>query len=379
MLNLRRQHRALFIFAGLGLMTQGISAATVQDAAWQTQARALSQKLFDQVDGQSFVLSPASLVAVLALLRDGASGKTRSQIERVSGNPALGSSPSSRERGLEAANAVFVRSPLKVSPAYQHLVTTDHDAMVKDVPGAGGGRWIDDWIAKRTHGKIQDLLGTNDLTAELIAVNALYFHGRWALPFDRSRTGKGVFYGKAGQRRIPFMHVDGRFAHYADDRIQAVALPYKDNNFVFEILLPANGRRMPVRKLLTIDPWPQLSAGEPVQGSVALPKLDISSRFKLDRVLQAAGITDAFDSAKADFSVMTVQKQRLFLGQVVQKVRLEIDEQGTTAAAATAADLIGGLSFSAPFDFKADRPFVFALRHRSTGALVFLGYYDASR
>lgn len=281
--------------------------------------------------------------------------------------------------GLEAANAVFVRAPLEISSAYRHLVTKGHDAMVKSVPEVNGGRWIDDWIANKTHDKIQHLLGTNDLKAELIAVNALYFHGRWALPFDRSRTAEGVFYGLAGQRRVPFMHVEGRFAHYADDRIQAIALPYKDNDFIFEILLPAKERRIPLRELLTIDPWPHLSAAQPGPGSVALPSFDISSRFKLDRVLQAAGMTDAFDSAKADFSVMTAQKQRLFLGQVIQKVRLEIDEEGTTAAAATAADLIGSLSFDDHFDFTADRPFVFALRHRSTGGLVFLGCWDASR
>jgi serpin B len=175
------------------------------------------------------------------------------------------------------------------------------------------------------------------------------------------------------------MAVEGSFAYLANEQIEAVSLPYAGGGYVLDLIMPRRASSTALTRLLEKPgSWIGLRQTSHRYGHVEIPRLDIESRFELKDTLSSAGMVAAFDPGRADFTAMTSDRARLFVGRVIQKVKLTLDEKGTIAAAATAAEMIGGLDPRPEFSFMANRPFLLMLRRISDNRLLIIGVFDAT-
>lgn len=204
---------------------------------------------------------------------------------------------------------------------------------------------MNDWVKEETSGKITDMVKEIGPETMVYVLNAVYFQGAWTVPFEPSFTKKDEFYGPLG-RAIPvdMMAKGGMFEYDVKPDYEAIRLPYgKDESAAMTIFLPNEGvgldelqRSMADEPNLVTEPF------ELRQGRVELPRVNFEYQISLNDALIALGMGEAFDPNKADFSLMAPEPPNLFIGKVEHKTFLEMNEQGTTAAAATAIEMEAG-------------------------------------
>ncbi len=241
---------------------------------------------------------------------------------------------------------------------------------------------INAWVEQQTQGKITDLLPPGVLSAatKLVLTNAVYFHGSWASPFDPDQTRDEEFHlTQAESVTVPTMFRTGMYQYSEPEGLQLLDLPYGDGSLSMIVLLPREREGLAdLEARLTDDNLQQWIAGlrrRPVV-EVHLPRFQSTSQFELSDTLQTLGLKSAFNAGSADFSGMTGERD-LFLAAVIHKAFVDVNEEGTEAAAATGAVMaptsaIGGTPPPPPV-FRADHPFVFLIRDNRTGALLFMG------
>jgi serpin B len=239
---------------------------------------------------------------------------------------------------------------------------------------------INSWVSKQTKGRIPSIV--DEPIAELsklLLVNALYMKAAWEQPFEKGATKDGDFrLGDGTVRRVPMMHKSGRFRYEEGESYQAVQLPYGNGQLAMTIVLPKpDSDRKALEAQLFADPawWvqPFQSAG----GELALPRFHAETSLKLEDTLAAMGMAPAFDPNAADFSAMAdTSRAPLYISRVLHKTYLDVAEQGTEAAAATAVEMRAG-SAPAPaksrFQMTVDRPFWFAIVDEQSHVLLFAG------
>jgi serpin B len=209
-------------------------------------------------------------------------------------------------------------------------------------------------------------------------INCVYFKGMWYQPFDGKRTQDKMFHARSGDQRRPFMHMRNDFVYWEDKHVQVVRLDYaQSSNLSMWIFLPSrqNGLEQFVRGL-TPSFWDYVRRQtETRPGTLALPRFRLECSESLNSSLQAAGIELCFDPKRADFSWMLVEREPLFISEVLQKTYLEVNELGTEAAAATqvAASMMAAFPPEPPkpFEMVVDRPFFVALGDADRGLLLF--------
>ena len=236
---------------------------------------------------------------------------------------------------------------------------------------------INAWVEKQTQDKIKDLLGPNSLNgATLVLTNAIYFKGDWVNAFPKARTMKENFFTPEDQKiSVDMMHLTDKFGYMDNDRFQVLSLPYKGDAVSLIAFLPRKKDGLGAMEA-------SLNAGvvNEVLGkmrntkvAVALPKFKMTSSFQLADVLAKMGMPSLFQPGKADLSGMVATKD-MCISKVIHKAYVDVNEEGTEAAAATA--VIGvRMAVKAPMIpvFRADHPFVFAIRDNKTGSIHFLG------
>jgi len=234
---------------------------------------------------------------------------------------------------------------------------------------------INAWVAQQTQQIIKELLqkGQLDPADVLVLTNAIYFKGDWASKFDLKQTRDAPFrISKTDQVVVPMMQQFGQFAFAATDELDLLELPYAGDRLSMVLLLPKKVDRLAAleQSLSTenLDQWLGRLRQQPVH--VTLPRFTLGSRFDLTRTLVAMGMPDAFSSSKADFSGMTGRRD-LFIGLVIHEAKVKVNEEGTEAAAATA--VVMTLKGSRPPAFVADHPFLFLIRDKQTGSILFMG------
>ena len=363
------------------------------------QSNAFGVGLFAQVaaeDDGNLMLSPLSASAALTMLLNGADGQTYDQIR-----DALGYAPdqgldainesyrSLREQLLAAdpevqlalANAVFVnRDYAAVSPfkdPFLAALAGPFDARIDalDFLAPASVGVINQWASDNTAGRVPTVLDEIPREAVLYLLNALYFKGEWTAPFDADDTAPRDFRLADGQTvQVPTMAASVPALVVGGDGYTALELPYGRRNFSMVVVLPSDDR--PLAGLaadlaagLWTDATTRLDARTGwTDTDVRLPRFSFSTSELLNDALQALGITDAF-SDDADLSRMN-DDPRLLVSRVKQDTFVGVDEQGTEAAAVTTVEVS---ATSAPPSFAADRPFVFAIRERTTNTLLFIG------
>jgi serpin B len=348
------------------------------------------------LDRDNLVLSPSSVAAVLAMILPGARGDTQRELaaalhtgldpERVAGaagalDRTLLEQAEADELDLRISNAVWVQRGLALREAYQRLLVAAFRAGLREADfledTQGARQAINRLVAEQTAGKIPELFGEGALRRDtgLVLTSAIYLQARWQEAFDPELTRSEPFHLlSGGTAEVAMLHRQTRYGYAQGDGWQAVELPYRGGRLVMDVLLPAGGSFDGFRSRLDATWLRELLASvNSRELRLALPKFTFDSDLDLVPPLQALGVRSAF-GATADFSGI-VEGPLLRIDAVVQRAHIEVDERGTTAAAATGAavQLVSMTKPKPPLELRVDRPFLFAVRDRMTGAPLFVG------
>jgi serpin B len=285
---------------------------------------------------------------------------------------------------LSVADALWTQKGLSYNPDFIHLLKQDYAAELHESDFAHAFEQartdINQWVAQKTANKIPNLLPAGALNPgiRLVLVNAIYFKGNWAFQFPKNQTSDQPFHLNGHENvSAPLMFQSLHCPSMEDAQVQIIELPYFGDELSMVILLPRTVDGLPaLEQKLTpqfIDQSIAQLVSRPV--NVHLPKFKLACQFELADVLAAMGMSDAFSNSAADFSGMTTS-DRFHISTVIHEAVMDVNEEGTEAAAATAVGM-KALAIVArpppPIEFRADHPFIFLIRQQSTGAILFAG------
>jgi len=286
---------------------------------------------------------------------------------------------------LRTANRLFGEKTCDFLPAFRESCQRFYEAELEELSFAEDTeecrRHINDWVTERTEGKISEILGagTVDPLTKLVLVNAIYFKGKWNEQFDRKYTRGMPFKISQEKKTVQMMFKLARFnLGYVDEvHAQVLELPYVGQELSMVIVLPDDNADLAlVEKALTYEKFrawtnPEKMTKDKVQ--VFLPRLKLEESYDLESFLRSLGMTDAFEEAKADFSGMSAKKN-VPVSKVAHKCFVEVNEEGTEAAGATAVVRNARSSRPEP-RFCADHPFLFFITHHNTKSILFCGRF----
>jgi serpin B len=352
----------------------------------------------------NLIVSPYGIGTALALTAAGAEGTTRDEMHRVLHLPepeklgpafrALTAGVTAPPRDaahrpeLSVANSLWAQRGHPWKKEYLARAREDFRAGLFDAdfeghPDGARGR-VNRWVEKETRDRIRELVpaGALDRETRLVLANAIYFKARWLAEFQKEGTRPEDFTLADGRKvKAPLMHQRGAFVLRAPDDFQVLRLPYHGDAAMYVFLprahdgLPALERKLGAQEL---DLWTAPAKAAAREVKVWLPRFKFAAPTELGGVLKEMGVREAFDPQRANFRGMTEHPQGLCVTRVLHKAFVETDEAGTEAAAATA--VVMSLATAAPgqpppgvAEFRADRPFLFVIRHETTGAILFIG------
>ncbi len=343
-------------------------------------------------DGNLFY-SPASISIALAMTEGGARGPTKDEMDKALHLPPnvqatyaglLAKLGTSKSPELSIANRLFGDKALHLDPAFVKSTNDYYGAPVESVDfrhDAEGARVrINDWVASTTKDRIRDLVAPMVLNKDsrLVLTNAIYFKGKWARAFEKRSTYDAVFHAKSDES-VPTMHetLDAKLGEH--DNAQVLDLDYKGEGqglkLAMTIVLPKDVHGVgEVEKAYTSEGIAPFVASEAMTSDVdvALPKFRATLSMELAETLSRMGMKLAFDD-HADFSGIS-PSDPLKISNVIHKAFVDVDEQGTEAAAATAVVMATATAAPTPGPtFIADHPFLFFIRDTESGAVLFAG------
>jgi len=368
-----------------------------KDAATAGNTFALALYAELQATEGNLFFSPSSISTALAMTYAGARGETAREMAAVLELPdhqeavhvGYADLLAALQPGAEAthkltvANRLWGQDGFDLLPEFLALVRTHYDGGYTPLDFAGdtdgSRRIINAWVEGKTEDKIKDLLmpGSIDAATRLVLTNAVYFYGLWKYPFGERATADEPFFSTDDLGvEVPFMRMVKHLRLGERDGFRVLELPYEKEELSFFVLLPdARDGLTDLEERLdpaTLDGWLTDLTMQRVR--CILPRFRTTSSFELGKVLAGMGMSNAFSGSRADFSGITGGKD-LVISDVVHKAFVDIFEAGTEAAAATAVTMkltsIG--QEEPPVDFRADHPFLFLIRHRDTGAILFMG------
>jgi serpin B len=282
---------------------------------------------------------------------------------------------------LSVANALWAQKGYDFLPAFVKCVETEYDARFREMDFVNAAEKsrdrINNWVEKKTKGKIRDLISPGLLNAmtRLVLTNAIYFKGNWARQFKEELTRPRSFTLLNGRHvDVPMMNQTGKFRYAETEDLQILELPYVGDDLSMVILLPRAtdglGHLEKSLKRENLTTW--LNDLRKREVVVSIPRFRMTSKFSLERMLASMGMADAF-SDRADFSGMTGRRE-LFISAVVHQAYIDVNEEGTEAAAATGVVMrLTSIQPDRPPVFRADHPFLFVIRDNPSGSILFLG------
>ena len=217
-----------------------------------------------------------------------------------------------------------------------------------------------------------------DAQAILFLINAIYFKGTWTVEFDKAKTREDQFTTLAGkQKRHPMMHQSGKYRYFEGQGFQAISLPYGGGQVSMYLFLPAAvSSLVEFQKNLSAANWDSWMREFAVtDGEIAVPRFKVEYEITMNDALKALGMGIAFDANRADLSGIIETSEKAFISEVKHKTFVEVNEEGTVAAAATSvtASVTSVMQPRKPFRMIVDRPFFCAIRDNETGTLLFMG------
>jgi serpin B len=277
---------------------------------------------------------------------------------------------------LVVANAIWARQGITLAADFLRRIKSSYgsEANTLDFSAPTASATINKWVADQTEQKIQVLV-TQDVVnqAVLLLTNAIYFRGQWTTSFNKAETKEGTFTLLNGtQQRHPMMTQSGSYDYFENQTFQGVSLPYGEGRVSMYILLPKPDLTInELQKDLSLENWQKWMAKfRQMEGRIVLPRFKIEYSTELKDALIALGMDEAF-GPHADLQGMGTGA--LVLSQVYHKTYLEVNEEGTIAAATTAA-VMGRSLAPRKFMMSVDRPFFVAIRDNVTGVVLFMGF-----
>ena len=355
----------------------------------------LYQKLCTS-DGNIF-FSPYSISTALAMTYAGARGNTEKQMARTLRfsldqkhlHPAFAEFESKlnklqkcSEVKLSIANSLWPQQDYKFLDEYLHLIKQYYGISITPVDykraHEAARQMINRWVEDNTQDKIKNLIqpGILDALTRLVLVNAIYFKGNWASQFKASQTKNASFFTSPEKSiQTPMMTQKQEFPYAELKSLKILELPYAGNELSMLVLLPKEidglEQLESALSVETLKQWKShLNKREVL---VFLPRFKMTSQFRLDKTLVSMGMVDAFCDRKANFEGMDGRPNWLYIAAVIHKAFVEVNEEGTEAAAATAV-VMKELALPAPSPlFRADHPFLFLICENQTGSILFIG------
>ncbi len=375
-----------------------ISATSMEASIFGTSSRenlvqgntAFAIQLYHELGARegNLFFSPYSVSSALGMTYAGARGNTEKEMKDVlhfpldqaqlhpafrKMNRELAATAQKSGQKLSIANALILTGG-NVSSGFKTLLKDSYDAEIF----GGGLDAINGWVKRKTEGKIEKILEELDVNSVCVLLNAIYFKGTWASPFQKSHTSNAPFTVSAVKRiSVPLMYQKDKFKMLNEEDFQAVDIPYEGRNLSMVVMLPRalDGLAKLEKQLTTqnLKTWlAKLDAGGAQEINLYLPKFKLETGYDLVSPCMKMGMKDAFALANADFSGMGWRKGSLYISQIKHKAVVEVNEEGTEAAAATAVEMA---TKSVPFnpEFRADHPFFFIIRDSRSGTVLFMG------
>jgi len=398
-----KRHWAVAVCVGL-LLCCMVGGAKVEQESREADGRIASAnatfgfKLFAKIlesdPGKNVFASPASVAMALAMVFNGASGETQQAVAKtleVEGmaledlnraNAALKAALENADPKVQLfiANSLWARKGVRFTRGFMQRNKEFYAAEVStlDFGDPEAVPTINAWVSKNTKDKIAKIVESPmDPQLILFLINAVYFKGTWTRPFDKEVTEERPFNLLNGtQKQCPMMQQAGMYNYLRGEKFQAVSLPYGQRRLSMYVFLPDKDSSLTeFCRNLTADTWEKWMAQfRRLEGGIVLPRFKVEYETLLNESLKALGMGIALDPSRADFGAMT--REPAFISQVKHKTFVEVNEEGTEAAAVTAI----GLAMAAPptepverFDMVVDRPFFFAIRDNTTGTVLFMG------
>jgi serpin B len=402
--------RAVILFIALSTLSTSLNCSSGSMDPAKTVVRDLTSaekslarsgnlfgfKLFKGVASQDTIgnifVSPLSVSMALGMAYNGASGETRTAMEKtmeLSGLSAEEVNESYRslmtllagldpEVKMEIANSIWYRKGLEVKMEFidlnRNYFAAEVNSLNFDDPNAAD--IINAWVSKSTRGKIADIVQSpipSDLVMFLI--NALYFKGFWTSQFDKNKTADDWFISSDGSRTpCKMMRQDGKFEYYETETLQAIRLPYGDDRFGMVVVLPSESAALDsLVARMDWETWNKWTSSLRLQeGEIYLPRFKMEYNIELKSVLTSLGMGIAFDPYKADFTNISAGGE-LYISKVKHKTYIDVNEEGSEAAAVTSVEV--GITSIGPSGFmmRVDRPFIFAVQEKRSQTIMFIG------
>ncbi len=414
-MNLRLLTRSSLLLIGFSQISQAQPAAmppvlqppvkvldcpTVKPALLEGN-RAFAFDVFAQIQqknaGKNLMISPSSLGLALQMLREGATGATATEMTtalKLKGVTSLYKANLELSKALECnkgearldiANSLWIDDALPVMPSYTRTLQTYYRAEVKnrDLQNTATSNEINAWASNKTQGRISQIVPPNSSLgddAKMLLMNAVYFKGSWAKAFDKAKTQKKDFYAANSIiKQVDTMSKQfSSLPYFENDDFQMVRMPYKSSELAMYIMLPRQDDQLE-GMLAKLNPqnWKQWTDAVALrEGYLELPRFKFEGDYDLNSTLSSLGMSKMFEVGK-DFSRITDPKKALLgVSGVRQKTFIEVNEEGSEAAAVTSI-LLRTTSVNpnqpVPFEFIANHPFFFAISDTSSGSLLFMG------
>ena len=346
----------------------------------------LLTEVYEQDAGKNIFISPLSISIALMMTYNGAEGETQQamaetlelegmslqEVNQANADLRADLENSDPKVELTIANSLWAREGVKFKPDFlernhqffgAEITTLDFsDPKAADI--------INQWVDLNTKGKIEKIVEQIDSMTVMFLINAIYFKGTWKLKFDKSETEDGVFYLPDGtEKQVQMMYRDGGYPYYQGDKFEAVKLFYGEKRVSMYIFLPDHDSNLnEFLKNLNAKNWMIWIAKfeeTPDDSGIMLPRFKLEYEIRLNDALETLGMEAAFDN-RANFDGMA---PGLFISEVKHKAFVEVNEEGTEAAAVTVVKI----GECAPSNFIVDRPFFFAIRDDWTGTILFMG------
>jgi serpin B len=368
------------------------------DASVVTANTKFGFSLFDEIrkteQDKNIFISPFSVSIALAMTLNGASGETEQAMTDTLQLQGLDSESintgyaglrqilltSDPKVTLTIANSLWARQEFSFKPDFLQRNTQFFGAEIStlDFNDPSASKTINQWVDTNTNGKIQKIVGDQiDPFMVLFLINAIYFKGTWQNEFDPSKTREGPFHLANGdEKQVPMMRQQRWYPYYREENFQAISLAYGDGQMSMYIFLPDRESDLNIfLENLNAESWENwMSQFHEQDVSLVMPKFKLEYGKTLNDPLKALGMGVAFDPELADFSRMaSLEFGNLYIEKVVHKTFVEVNEEGTEAAAATSVEVGVKSVPPPPISFSVDRPFFFAIRDNETKTVLFMG------
>lgn len=385
-------------------MTPNAEAVEIESLVEGNNAFALDFYQHVRTGEENQFFSPYSLSTALGMVFAGARGDTEAQVAEVmhyplpqnrlhpafnaldlqiTGGGSGSAQAEDRPFQLSVANALWGQDGFEFLPEFLDLLAINYGAGLRlldfQTDPESARLQINDWVAQNTRDRIKNIIPPGGLSAatRLALANAIFFKADWLTQFEPTNT-----------RQLPFNRLDGTQAaadfmshakaesllYSAGEDYQVIELSYQGGEVSMLVLLPATGSFPDFEAGLTVEKLDEIIDGlKPQPVRVILPKFEFDAAYQLAETMSNMGMPDAFCSAEADFSGMDGRGE-LCIGQIFHKAFVAMDEKGTEAAAASVAVMeAAGMPLDEVIVFQADRPFIFLIRHNTTGSVLFMG------